>query len=66
MTKCKQKRKELESKMSQEDSAVHLSLHWSYSTRQVQRMALSFETFEEVEEGAKTTTPKVRERSHTA
>ena len=52
--------------MSQEDSAVHLSLHWSYSTRQVQRMALSFETFEEVEEGAKTTTPKVRERSHTA
>ena len=29
-------------------------------------MALSFETFEEAEERAKTTPPKVRERSHTA
>ena len=47
--------------MSQNDSAVHLSLRQSYSSRQVQRMALSFETFEEAKERAKTTPPKVRE-----
>ena len=52
--------------MSQNDSAVHLSLRQSYSSRQVQRMALSFETFEEAKERAKTTPPKVREWSHTA
>ena len=59
-------KKELETKMSQNDSAVHFSLRQSYSSRQVQRMALSFETFEEAKERAKTTPPKVRERSHTA
>ena len=52
--------------MSQNDSAIHLSLCQSYSSRQVQRMALSFETFEEAKERAKTTPPKVRERSHSA
>ena len=61
-----QTKKELETKMSQNDTAVHLSLRQSYSSRQVHRMALSFETFEEAEERAKTTPPKVRERSHTA
>ena len=49
--------------MSQNDSAFHLGLHYSYSTRQVQRMA--YEIFEEAEERGKTTPPKVRERSHT-
>ena len=57
----RQSKKELESKMSQNDGAVHLSLRQSYSSRQVQRMALSYETFEEAKERAKTTPPKVRE-----
>ncbi|RMX37045.1 hypothetical protein pdam_00022122, partial [Pocillopora damicornis] len=54
----RQSKKELESKMSQNDGAVHLSLRQSYSSRQVQRMALSYETFEEAKERAKTTPPK--------
>ena len=61
-----QTKKELESKMSQSDTAVHLSLHELFSSRQVQRMAQSFETFEEAKERAQKTPPKVRERPHTA
>ena len=43
--------------MSQTDTAVHPSLRESFSSRQVQRMAQSFETFEEAKERAKRTPP---------
>lgn len=59
-------KRDLEAKMSRNDTALHLSIRESYSSRQVQRMAQSFETIEEAKERARKTPPKVKERSHTA
>ena len=52
--------------MAQADTDVHLSPCESFSARNVQRLAQSFETYEEAMERSKKTPPKVKERMHTA
>ena len=56
---------DVENKMSQTDVDSHLSLCESYSSRKVQRLAQSFETYEEALERTKKTPPKVKDRLHT-
>lgn len=56
----------IEKKMAQADTDVHLSPCESFSARNVQRLAQSFETYEEAMERSKKTPPKVKERMHTA
>lgn len=51
--------------MSQTDVDSHLSLCDSHSSRNVQRLAQSFETYEEALERTKKTPPKVKDRLHT-
>ena len=55
----------VEKQMAQADTDVHLSLCESYSARKTKRLAQAFETFEEAQERAKKTPPKVKERLHT-
>ena len=50
--------------MSQSDVDSHLSICQSYSARKAQRLAQSFESYEEAMERGKKTSPKVKERLH--
>ena len=56
---------DVENKMSQSDVDSHLSICQSYSARKAQRLAQSFESYEEAMERVKKTSPKVKERLHT-
>ena len=62
----RQLKHDIEKKMAQADTDVHLSLCKLFSARNVQRLAQSFATYEEAMERSKKTPPKVKERLRTA
>ena len=60
----RQTKAEIENKMNENDAREHLSSRQSYRSRQYHRLAQSFETIAEATERARTTPPKIKERSH--
>ena len=60
----RQMKTNIESNINENDTEEHLSSRQSYKARQHHRLAQSFETIAEASERAKTTPPKVKERSH--
>lgn len=50
--------------MNENDTEEHLSSRQSFRARQHHRLAQSFETVEQAAERARTTPPKIKERSH--
>ena len=60
----RQMKTDTESNMNKNDTEEHLSSRQSYRARQHHRLAQSFETIAQATERARTTPPKVKERSH--
>ena len=60
----RQMKTDIENKINENDTHEHLSSRQSYRARQYHRLAHSFETTAEATERARTTPPKVKERSH--
>ena len=60
----RQMKTDIENNVNENDTEEHLSSRQSYRARQEHRLAQSFETMTEATERARTTPPKVRERSH--
>ena len=55
---------DIKNNVNENDTEEHLSSRQSYRARQQHRLAQSFETMTETTKRARTTPPKVRERSH--
>ena len=60
----RQTKAEIENKINENDAQEHLSSRQSYRSRQYHRLSQSFETIPEATERARTTPPKIKERSH--
>jgi hypothetical protein len=58
-------KEEIEKKMTENDTDIHLSSRQSFKNRNVQRLALAFESKEEANQRIKKASPESRNRSHT-